>query len=304
LSDLPRLLLLANRTIPQVSQTLEEFRPWLDQRALVVAEPPIDQLSRQAAADLPKADLAVVFGGDGTLLAQARHLVDLEIPLVGVNFGKLGFLAEFSLDDLKQHWDKVVSGQCRTSQRVMIEASVLSGPDGKSEADGANADESSDLEYASVAMNDVVITAGPPFRMIELELAIDPQRWASSATTLSCDGVIVGTPSGSTAYNLAAGGPIVSPELDAFCVTPICPHSLAFRPIVISSESQIRILILRANEGTTLVIDGQESIKLRPQQVVAIRRYDKSIRLIQNPQLNPWKVLAKKMRWAARPRRI
>jgi NAD+ kinase len=297
LSDLPRLLLLANRTIPQVSTTLKEFRPWLDERAQVVAEPQIDQLSRLTAANLPSADLAVVFGGDGTLLAQARHLVDLEIPLVGINFGKLGFLAEFSLEDLKQHWDKVVSGQCRTSRRVMIEASVIN------ESGEKSGDSEQDVEYTSVAMNDVVITAGPPFRMIELELGIDPQRWASSGTILSCDGVIVGTPSGSTAYNLAAGGPIVSPELDAFCVTPICPHSLAFRPIVISSESKIRILILRANEGTTLVIDGQESIKLRPGQTIAIRRYEKSVRLIQNPQLNPWKVLAKKMRWAARPRR-
>jgi len=277
-----------------VDQALEELRPWLNERAMIVAEPDIEALSRQNAGELPPADLAVVFGGDGTLLAQARHLVDLEIPLVGVNFGKLGFLAEFNLEDLKQHWGKVVSGECRTSRRVMIEATVTD--------NGQTAPE--DATYRAAAMNDVVISAGPPFRMIELELAIDPQRWASSATTFSGDGVIVGTPSGSTAYNLAAGGPIVSSELDAFCITPICPHSLAFRPLVVSGQSQIRILIQEANEGTTLVIDGQESIKLRAQQLVNIRRYEKDVRLVQNPQLNPWKVLSKKMHWAARPRRI
>lgn len=296
LNSHPRILLLANHDISQVNEALRDLRPWFSERADIVAEPDVRKISRDDAGSLPEADVAVVLGGDGTLLAAARHLIDLQLPFLGVNFGKLGFLAEFGNDDLRHNWDSIVSGDCPTSQRVMLEVSLF---DRREDAIGER-----DGRYAFLGLNDAVITAGPPFRMIELELAINPALYASSATRISCDGIIVSTPSGSTAYNLAAGGPIVSPEAQVLGITPICPHSLAFRPIVVDGSNTICLNVCQANEGTTLVIDGQESIRLEAGQTVRIQRYPKRLSLIQNPDLNYWKVLAKKMHWAARPRRI
>lgn len=295
----PRVLILANRQKPAVVEALDGFRPWLAARAQVVSEPDIARLTREGAASLPRADLALVLGGDGTLLAQARNIIDLDLPILGVNFGKLGFLAEYSLDDLRKHWDEVVAGQVRRTQRVVLDVMVH-------EADVKLNDGPSSAKPSSefIAVNDAVITAGQPFRMIELELAIDPgpKPGSDGATTFSGDGLIVSTPSGSTAYNLAAGGAIVSPDLDAFCLTPICPHTLAFRPLVISAATPVLIRVNRANEGTTLVIDGQLPLNLKAGQQVFLRRHAKSLVLIHNPDLSYWKMLAKKMHWAARPR--
>jgi len=294
----PRVLILANREKPSVTEALARFRPWLAERSNIVAEPDIARLTRADAKTLPPADFALVLGGDGTLLAQARVTADLAVPIVGVNFGKLGFLAEFSLDDLQRHWDLIASGQARRTHRCLIEVSVF--PAGAN-ALGPNADGVRPT-YEAVAVNDAVITAGAPFRMIELELTIGLALNIPSAATFSGDGVIVATPSGSTAYNMGAGGPIVSPDLDALCVTPICPHSLAFRPIVVSASTGVSVRINYANEGTTLVIDGQLPQHVSAGELVVIRRHPCELILVHNPDLSYWKMLAKKMHWAARPR--
>jgi NAD+ kinase len=291
-----RVIVMANPHIPQAVEAYRAFRPWLAERAVIVAEPGDLDLTDDAVAALPGADLALVLGGDGTLLAQARRLVERDIALVGVNFGKLGFLAEFSLDDLRLHWDAIAGGRCPVSHRVMLAVSVHNERPGEADAREAL--------YRGVAVNDAVVTAGPPFRMVEIEMTIDPERWGDSAATrFSCDGVIAATPSGSTAYNLAAGGPLVSPSCEVLCITPICPHSLSFRPTVVDGGSQVRFRISRANEGTTLVLDGQVSVPLQEGYAVRVRRHDRRVRLVQNPDLSFWKVLAKKMHWAARPQR-
>ena len=297
-----RVILLANRRKPQVTEALIDFRPWLDQHATVVAEPDLGTLDAAAIAALPKADLAMVLGGDGTLLGLARALVDREIPMLGVNFGKLGFLAEFSLDDVKKHWQSIIEGGCRTSRRVMSFVEVTDAPPGHGHhGNGANA--AGVVRFKGLALNDAVITAGPPFRMIELEMTIDPGHPTSGKTIFSGDGVIIATPSGSTAYNLSAGGPIVSPDIKALCITPLCPHSLAFRPLIVGSAGGVDIRILQANDGTTLVLDGQVSVKLNPGSKVSVREHTRPLVLLQNPELNHWKMLARKMHWAARPRR-
>jgi NAD+ kinase len=293
----PRVLILANREKRGVTEALTQFRPWLRERAEIVAEPELSYSQTVCANDLPSADLALALGGDGTMLGQARLLADLGTPLLGVNFGKLGFLAEFSLDDLRQHWDKIVAGQCRRTHRVMIEARAYSAG-----ADLSGADYEAKAKFQSIALNDAVITAGQPFRMIDLELTIGSGTRQDSVATFGGDGVIIATPSGSTAYNLGAGGPIVSPDVDALCVTPICPHTLAFRPFVVSAESIITIRVQRANEGTTLVIDGQVLFPLRAGERVQIRRHPRPLVLVQNPDLSYWKMLQRKMHWAARPR--
>ena len=267
---LPRVILLANRLKAPVVEALRKLRPWLRQRARIVAEPDLRSSPGRKTVQLPRADLAVVLGGDGTLLAQARHLLDQGVPIVGVNFGKLGFLAEFGLEDFQQNWDGIVSGRCQISHRVVIDVAVF---DAGMSDPWVTPRTRAKPRFQSLALNDAVITLGPPFRMIELDLAIDPTPRHSGVTTFSGDGVIVATPSGSTAYNLAAGGPIVSPEVDGLCITPICPHSLAFRPIVVHAGRTVALRLKLANAGTTLVIDGQIPVTLSPGQQVIVRRH-------------------------------
>jgi len=295
----PRVMILANREKQSVNDALTQLRPWLAERAIVVAEPDILELDREDAAALPAAEFAIVLGGDGTLLAQARHLMDTDVAIIGVNFGKLGFLAEFTLDELMDNWGRIVGGTCRTTQRTMLDVRILGAEHVQADLTALAACQA---QYRVGALNDVVVTAGPPFRMIEMHLMIDPSRSNTNPTIFSGDGVIISTPSGSTAYNLAAGGPIVSPELDALCITPICPHSLAFRPLVIGASSDVFVRVPEPNEGTTLVIDGQSTLRLEPDQTIYIRRHDKLLKLINNPNLSFWKTLAKKLHWAARPR--
>ncbi len=293
-----RVLILANRSKPMVVEALEELRPWLAARATIVAEPDVCELSSLNAVDLPHADLSLVLGGDGTMIAQARNMVDLGIPMLGVNFGKLGFLAEFSLSDLKTHWETVVSRRCRATRRLLIDVQVYA--DGQSDWVDVR-EPGAEPRFRSLAMNDAVVTAGPPYRMIEMDLAIDPLASEDVATTFSGDGAIVATPSGSTAYNLAAGGPIVTPAIDALCVTPLCPHSLAFRPLVVNAACCVHLRLRQANTGTTLVIDGQVSTNISEGEQVVIRKYPRQLTLIQNPALDYWRMLAKKLHWAARP---
>lgn len=299
-SQMTRLILLANKNKAPVIGALDELRPWLCERAEIVAEPELNDLAGpEATADFPPADLAVVLGGDGTLLALAQHAVAHDLPILGVNFGKLGFLAEFNLKELQDHWDAIVADRCRTSQRLVLDVTVY---DADAAACWVDRLDKPHRKFRSLALNDAVITAGEPFRMVDLEMAINPSATHHSATTCTGDGIIVSTPSGSTAYNLSAGGPIVSPDIDAVCITPVCPHSLAFRPIVINADDGVCLRVLSANEGTTLVIDGRVRVKLGVGEQVFIRRNDKPLRLIHNPRLNYWKMLAKKMHWAARPR--
>lgn len=293
----PRVIILANHDKEQVSDALEDFVPWLAERADIVSEMNSLKMTPQCAASLPDADLAIVLGGDGTLLAQARVLAERSMPIVGVNFGKLGFLAEFSLDELQRNWNSIADGTARTSRRLLLDVSVTHRKGTGSAHPGVTP------HFECIAVNDAVITAGPPYRMIELELIIDPREGRSYSTWFTSDGVIMSTPSGSTAYNLAAGGPIVSPKVDAICITPLCPQSLAFRPIITDPATDILLRINRANEGTTLVIDGQRSTPLTDGDQIRIKGSEKYFTLVHNPDLNYWKLLARKLHWAARPRR-
>ena len=291
-----KVILLANLQKPAVVTALTDFRPWLQSRVQLLAEPDITTLTREIASTLPKADLILVLGGDGTILAQARHMVDMGAPMLGVNFGKLGFLAEFSLEDVHKNWQLIEDRGCRVSHRMMITTAVYDRPAPEGGVDNRVPC------YQAIALNDAVITAGAPFRTIDLAIQFDPRKNAGHATTFTSDGVIVATPSGSTAYNLSAGGPIVSSDLAAFVITAMCPHSLAFRPIVVDGNCEIVLRLDRCNAGTTLVIDGQLSHPVAAGQELVIQRYARPLLLAQNPDLNYWKMLAKKLHWAAKPR--
>jgi NAD+ kinase len=284
-----RIVLIANRRKPQVAHALEHLRPWLMQRADIVADVDAwDEAPLQAHGD----ELALVLGGDGTMLSQARRVVDLNTPLVGINFGKLGFLAPFTLAEVQAKWDALISGHLPVSQRVMLQATVCPAP-------------AAGPQKRLLAMNDVVITNGPPFRMVDLELTITPSATGpvrETGTHFSGDGVIVATPTGSTAYNLSATGPVVAPDVDGLIITPICPQTLSFRPIVLAGGDTITLKLHRANTGTAIVVDGQVSTPLTAGAVIRLQAYPRRLKLITNPDLNFWDTLARKMHWAARPR--
>lgn len=308
------VIVLANRDKPEVIAAMGRLRSLLDGKATIVGEYDVASLDQCKANELPEAELALVLGGDGTLLSQARCLIDREITLLGINFGKLGFLAEFSLESLAQHWPRIADRSMPTTDRLVLDVFAY-GPDapkwGYTDTDSDCATDTAGKQltsmpepmFQSVAINDAVITAGEPFRMIELEMAIDPSIARAGGVHFAGDGVIVSTPSGSTAYNLASGGPILSPGVEGMCIAAICPQSLAFRPIVLNAQCDIWLTVRRANPGTTLMLDGQTSCQLDLGQQVHIRRHERTIRLMHNPDLSYWSMLAGKMHWAARPRR-
>jgi NAD+ kinase len=287
-----KLFIVANPSKPNVKPALDEWLPWLKQR-VEIAGVDTDCCASLAEVD---ADVILALGGDGTLLGAARRLHGRQIPLMGVNFGRLGYLAGFSPATFREHFEDLLAGRLPVSSRLVLEASVV---DARADVDVHNPiDIAAKRRAFATALNDAVITAGPPFHMIELEIRAD----GDGGIRFFGDGVIIATPSGSTAYNLSAGGPIVDSGVEAFCVTPICPHSLSFRPVVVSSRNSIGLTASKVNPGTTLFCDGQETAVVHTGDRVLIRRSPHDVLLIENPRGGAWRTLAEKLNWAATPR--
>lgn len=277
-----RLFIVANQTRPHVQEFLDARLAWIRSQVELVG---MDTECNATLASV-EADAILVLGGDGTLLAAARRLGAKQIPLMGVNFGRLGFLAAFTPDQFQADFHKLVDRELPISPRQILQVNV--------ESDGRE-------PFSSIALNDAVVTAGPPYHLIELELTVFSGSGESGAIHCSGDGIILSTPSGSTAYNLSAGGPILMPGVDAVAITPICSHSLSFRPVVVPMTSTIRVNPLRVNVGTTLFCDGQASTPLRAGDRVTITRADHDVLLYDNPHSNPWQALAEKLHWAMGP---
>lgn len=232
---------------------------------------------------LRHADFAVVFGGDGTILSAARDICEADVPVIGVNVGKLGFLAEFSPDELLDLFERVTDDPALIERRMILSCCI---------------ERQGQVYCNTTAVNDVVIAAGQPFNMVEMKITVNGQPVASCIG----DGIIVSTPTGSTAYNLSAGGPILSGDLSAIVITPLCPHSLSFRPIVISAQSIITIEPVRVNKGTTINLDGQLSHQLRKNDVVTIQRHRGAFLVVNNPVRTQWDTLSSKLNWAEKPK--
>jgi len=245
-----KLIILGNSSKPGVTEQIDRLRPWFAQRADVVA---VGSANAPLDAGARSADICVVFGGDGTLLAAARALAGTGVPMLGVNMGKLGFLAEYSVEHLQKHFDDILAGNVRPVERMMLDVCVQNCQTHK---------------FSSPAANDVAIAAGPPFRMIDLNVA---QAGTVIARYLG-DGLVIATPTGSTGYNMSAGGPIVEPGLDAVAITPIAPHSLSVRPIVARSDQTIHVTATRVNSGTAVIVDGQVSSGLCDGDTVEVGR--------------------------------
>ena len=279
-----RILIISNMAKEGVSAKVESLRGWFSERSEVAGV--IDVLGGEDLTCV-QADLCIVFGGDGTLLAAARRAAPAGIPMMGVNMGKLGFLADFSVEQMTEHLPDVLSGKISPVGRMMLQVGVVGGEgEGKGEK-----------SFSSPVANDVVISAGAPFRMIGMRISRDDDHIA----TYMGDGVVVATPTGSTGYSLSAGGPVLEPSTEAMVVTPVAPHTLSMRPVVVSGDATIRITTERLNPGTTLVVDGQVSTPLLEGQRVEIRRADCAAKIISNPGGTFFRTLIDKLHWARSP---
>lgn len=279
-NKIPKLILFGNAKKPFVSEAIAKFMKFAKGKAEIIA----NCFRGDCAVNvLDKADFAVVFGGDGSILSAARELGRSGVPVIGVNVGKLGFLAEFSEDELETLFDRIIIDESLIENRMMLECSTV-----RKEKEVFN----------SLSINDISIAAGEPFRMIELDILVNRQSLADCVG----DGLIVCTPTGSTAYNLSAGGPIVTGSVSAVVITPICPHSLSFRPIVIDDSKTVEIRPVRINEGTAMTVDGQVSCKLAVGDVIIIKKHEGAFLVVNNPLRTQWETLATKLNWAKKPK--
>ncbi|GDY06490.1 NAD kinase [Phycisphaerae bacterium] len=275
-----KVLLAASPDRPATASILDEVRRIVAKHAEIVAEIQADSAALSANLLF---DRMVAVGGDGTLIAQLRRILDRGMPLVGVNSGRLGFLAEFDPASLEAQAKSIFGPNPLVRQRMVMDVMVKR--------------KDATVVFHGVAVNDVVVSAGFPFRMIELRLEFS----GNEGPDVSGDGIIIASPVGSTAYTVSAGGPIVHPDVEALIVTPICPHSLGFRPIVVPSHLDISVRVERANDGTALMLDGQTNIRLAVGDVIQVGRHQSMARLVGNPDVTYWQQLLSKMRWAAPP---
>jgi NAD+ kinase len=230
-----------------------------------------------ATALAREVDLLLVFGGDGTMLGVAREIAGSPTPILGVNLGGLGFLTGVPSDDLPRALKCVWNGEFRFESRALIEASGTG----------------NGRKIRETALNDIVVCRGAVARLIALDVGVDGEP----ITRYRCDGLIISSPTGSTAYSLAAGGPIVLPTADVFCLTPISPHSLSNRSIILPLSSAIRIKVTNPLPTTLLSADGQPVAELDAGDEVTIRRSRRSVRLIQLAEGSFLKALRRKLHW-------
>ncbi len=228
-----------------------------------------------------KVDLVVVLGGDGTLLAAARSMSRHSVPIFAVNLGGLGFLTVITREELYSALENVLAGNFVSERRVQIEGELI------------RADE---VLSNFRALNDVVLNKGAIARIQDFEVYVD----GLFISNYKSDGLIVCTPTGSTAYSLAAGGPVVTPCVQAFIVTPICGHTLTNRPLVVPDSATIEIIVKSQREAAYLTVDGQVGIATHSEDIVKVRKSESFIEVIQSPQLNYFEILRQKLKWGER----
>lgn len=226
-------------------------------------------------------DLLIILGGDGTLLAASRTLTRKNVPILAVNLGHLGFLTVISREELYPTLESVLAGQHIVEKRVRIEAELI------------RADE---VIASFLALNDVVLNKGAIARILDYDLYVDGRF----INTYRSDGLIVSTPTGSTAYSLAAGGPILEPTVEAFIITPICAHTLTNRPVVVRDTSRLEVVVKSHRETAYLTVDGQVGIATRSEDTIRLRRSPSSVEIIQPPHRNYFEILREKLKWGER----
>jgi NAD+ kinase len=281
-----RVGVFAKRNHPDAAELAARVAAWLQDREVEVflEEELAKDLGQSgcAEAEIPSmVDMIIVLGGDGTLISVARAIGDQGTPILGVNLGSLGFLTEITRQELFQVLNQVLEGNYNVSDRLMLEAVVS---------------RNGSVANSYRLLNDVVINKGALARIIDMELYVNE----SYLTTFKADGLIISSPTGSTAYNMAAGGPIIYPGTDCFVITPICPHMLTNRPMIVPADSTIRIEVKFNDEDVVLTADGQVGMSLKGGDIVEVHRSTNRTRLILSPDKEYFEVLRTKLRWGER----
>jgi NAD+ kinase len=285
--------IIAKRNKPEAANIIYHLVDWFRQKKIEVyienemahllgphaSEPNVNTVEREAFPS--HAEMILVLGGDGTLLSVARLVGDHKVPILGVNLGGLGFLTEIALEELYRVLERVIQGDFTTDERVVLNASVIRKGKGVAEFP---------------VLNDAVINKGALARIIDMETTINGEY----VTTFKSDGLIISTPTGSTAYNLSAGGPIVYPSLHCIILTPICPHTLTNRPIVVPDEVEIRATLKTRQQEVMLTLDGQQGFPLEVEDVVEVKKAAVGILLIKSPYRHYFEVLREKLKWGER----
>jgi len=273
------------KDIPEARKAAKKLALWLEERGKKVfidldTADAIRMQGYERVEIVSVAEMLIVLGGDGTLLSAARLVADAQrdVPIFGVNLGSLGFMAEVSLDELYDNLEKAIAGRLGTEDRMMLSASVI--------RDGRRVS-----QYR--VLNDVVINKGALARMMELKISVNEGH----LTTLRADGLILATPTGSTAYSLSAGGPIIHPTIHCFVVTPICPHTLSNRPIALPDTVTVTVCLTSQSEDVALTLDGQIGFPLIPHDVVEIKKSRFKMKLIKHPAKSYYDILRSKLRW-------
>ena len=277
------------KPIPEmVTAVVPELRRWLETRKVEVfvdprtrttLDPTGPAMTREEMA--AKVDLVIVLGGDGTLLAAARALGGHEVPILAVNLGGLGFLTSVTLEELYPVLETILAGAHLTSERMMLEAEIV---------------RSNKPAERLTALNDAVANKAALARMLDFDVHVDHHH----VGRYRADGLIVATPTGSTAYSLAAGGPIIHPDLDAFVITPICPHMLTNRPLVVPDTAKVELDFVELGEPVFLTLDGQVGFQLEPKDRVIITKSASKVTFVSPPRLTYYEILRSKLRWGER----
>lgn len=272
---------------PEALTLGRELAGWLQKRGKTIM--PEDRTSEELGFSrgwrkveiMQRADLVIVLGGDGTLLSVARRASRREVPILGVNLGSLGFLTETTTTELFMTIERILAGEYEVERRSLLEAVLV---------------RNGERVGAFQVLNDAVINKGALARIIDMETWVDDQYLC----TYKADGLIVSTPTGSTAYALAAGGPIIDPAVNVVVLAPICPHTLSNRPIVISDQANIQVVLRTADEDVILTLDGQEGLAMKGGDTVGIKRSGITVSLIRSPNRTFFDVLRSKLRWGER----
>jgi len=275
---------------PEALETLCKLTEWLTARDIeLVGGPALDRERIEhetgcVIAVLPdeklphQVELMLVLGGDGTMIATARMLGDSEVPVIGVNYGGLGYLAEFRIEELFTALESIVTGDYKIENRVMLAVELRRGDE---------------LVTKNRVLNDVVMNKSALARIIQIETKLNDQF----VNSFRADGLIVSTPTGSTAYNLSAGGPIIFPTMNTVVITPICPFTLSNRPIVVPDDSVIEVRLMTEKEDVALTLDGQVGFPIQAGDRVVIRKSETTFNLVQPKNRNYFDLLRDKLRW-------
>jgi NAD+ kinase len=273
-----KIILLGDISKKKIRDTITELEPLFRQKSHFS----VINISDENKLKNISADLIFVFGGDGTILSASRKLNDKQIPLIGVHLGKFGFLAELTLQDINDSLERICSGKYVVSQRMLLTCKVI---------------RSKQVINETVGLNDAVISRTSLSRLISIKLYVNEKI----VTTYSCDGLIVSTPAGTTAHSLSAGGPIVTPDMEAFAITPICPHTLSNRPLVVSGSSKIEMEQISESKGVGLTVDGQVYFDVKAGDRVVIEKAEKKLQLIDTQTRTFYDVLREKLNWRGQP---